>query len=249
VGLARDLVKEGSLNNKVKDIVPENHVEKFENLTPEQKYNIKCKYKNTAVIYLWLNKLNGKCYVGSTINLSSRLANYFDSYYLNNTKGKMAICAALLQYGYTNFNLYVLETFPALTKRHQLLIREDYFVSLVKPSYNIAAILDTFVGENHPRFGKPVSQEVKDKISKSLTGRTLSEETIENHRKGANKKPVYCYDFFSKELVVNFESIRSMSRSLDMGLILIQRKIDNNKPFNCVYKGVPQKWVLYHKPL
>jgi hypothetical protein len=45
----------------------------------------------------------------------------------------MAICAALLQYGYTNFNLYVLETFPELTTRKQLLIREDYFVSLVKP--------------------------------------------------------------------------------------------------------------------
>lgn len=76
--------------------------------------------------------MNGKCYVGSTINLSSRLANYFDSYYLNNTKNKMAICAALLQYGYTNFNLYVLETFPLIlngleqanrNRRNQLLIR------------------------------------------------------------------------------------------------------------------------------
>ena len=253
----------------------------FENLTPEQKYIMKSKYKNKAVIYLWLNKLNGRCYIGSTVNLSSRLANYFDSYYLNNTKNKMAICAALLQYGYTNFNLYVLETFPELITlpgvsqpgweprgtasagnlasrgghpanreiRTQLLIREDYFVSLVKPSYNIAAILNTFVGENHPRYGKSVSQEVKDKISKSLTGRKPSEEAIENHRKGAHKKPVYCYDFFTKEFVVNFESIRFMSRSLDMGPISIQRKIDNNKPFNCVYKGVPQTWVLYLNPI
>jgi len=134
-------------------------------------------------------------------------------------------------------------------RRKELLIREDYFVKLVKPSYNIAAILDTFVGENHPRFGKPVSQETRDKISKTLTGRKLTEEAIENHRKGAIKKAVYCYDFFTKEFVVNFESIRSMSRSLDMGLISIQRKMDNNKPFNCVYKDVPQTWVLYHKPL
>jgi hypothetical protein len=66
---------------------------------------------------------------------------------------------------------------------------------------------------------------------------------------GANKKPVYCYDFFTKELVINFEAIRSMSRSLDMGLISIQRKMDNNKPFSCIYKGEPQTWILYHKPL
>lgn len=40
-----------------------------------------------------------------------------------------------------------------------------------------------------------------------------------------------------------------MARSLDMGLISIQRKMDNNKPFNCIYKGVSQTWVLYNKPL
>jgi hypothetical protein len=257
--------------NLLKDIIPVNHVEKFDNLTSEQKYNIKNKYKKTAkdaqhtltfwLVYVvhrgvrlphgatvpWQNKLNSKCYIGSTINLSSRLANYFDSYYLNKTTNKMAICAALLQYGYINFNLYVLEVFPAaidtkLNLRSQLLIREAYFVSLVKPSYNIAAILNAFVGENHPRFGKSVSQEIKDKISKSLTGRKPSD----NHRKGANKKPVYCYDFFTKEFVIHFESIRSMSRSLEMGL---QRKMDNKKPFNCVYKGEPQKWILVHKPL
>ena len=36
--------------NKIKDIVPDDYVEKFDNLTSaeQQKYNIKSKYKNTA---------------------------------------------------------------------------------------------------------------------------------------------------------------------------------------------------------
>ena len=80
---------------------------------------------------------------------------------------------------------------------------------MVKPSYNIAAVLDPFVGKNHPRFGKSVSQEIRDKISNTLKGRVLSQEAIENHRKGSHKKPIYCYDFVTKEFVVSFESIRA----------------------------------------
>ncbi len=36
----------GQLSNRVKDIISDKYVEKFENLTAEQKYNIKSKYKN-----------------------------------------------------------------------------------------------------------------------------------------------------------------------------------------------------------
>lgn len=67
----------------------------------------------------------------------------------------------------------------------------------MNPSYNIAVILDPFVGNNHPRFGKVVSPELREKISKTLTGRSLTQEHIENIRKSSHKKPVYCYDSVS----------------------------------------------------
>ena len=57
-------------------LIPTNYVERFDNLTSIVRYNIKQKYKETAVIYLWFNKTNGKCYVGKTINLKRRLENY-----------------------------------------------------------------------------------------------------------------------------------------------------------------------------
>ena len=139
-----------------KNIIPENYVDKFEDLSVKQRYIIKTKYKNKLVVYLWQNKVNGKCYVGSSVNFSNRLANYFDSYYLNRVQNKMPICSALLLYGYANFNLYVLEVLQLDLKssdvrprsenenknNSNLRIRESYFVSLVKPSYNIAAVLN-----------------------------------------------------------------------------------------------------------
>jgi hypothetical protein len=231
-------------------VVPDSYIEKFDDLSKGQQYLIKSKYKNKPVIYLWQNKINGRCYVGSSKNLFNRLSNYFDNYYLNKVKDKMIICSALLRYGHTNFILYVLEVLPH-DDIPKILYREDYFVKLVKPSYNIAAVLNPFVGENHPRFGKEVLPEQRAKTSQTLKGRVRTQEVIENHRKGAQalKKIIYCYDFHTKEFVVDFESIRGMSRVLDVHQLSIQRKVDNNKPFNCFYLGNPQTWILSSKQL
>jgi len=43
-----------------------------------------------------------------------------------------------------------------------------------------------------------------------------------------------------------FEGIRIMSRAFDTGdYESIRRKIDNHKPFNCVYKGKSYTLLLY----
>jgi group I intron endonuclease len=47
-------------------------------------------------IYQWINKSNGKSYVGSSINISTRLKQYFNINYLLKNSNKMIICNALL---------------------------------------------------------------------------------------------------------------------------------------------------------
>ena len=217
---------------------------KFSDL--DYKYNMKCKYKDTGVIYLWQNINTNQCYIGSSSNFYNRLSNYLSPYYLNHNKYKMPICKALLE-NPSDFNLYILYHFlPAnpspLSRRHlplgdshlsnqrfdrdwsnrwfdkrferhlplastkgrftdshwsraRIYEREDYFVKLINPSYNVAAVIDPFKGKNHPRFGKTVSIDIKNKISKTLTGRVRSDDIIENHRKGAHrlKKIVKCF--------------------------------------------------------
>lgn len=70
---------------------------------------IKIKYTKLQGIYLWINNINNKSYIGKYVNLYSRLSKYFSSYYLKNNKLKMAICGAISKHGINNFTLYILE--------------------------------------------------------------------------------------------------------------------------------------------
>ena len=78
--------------------------------------------------------MNGKCYVGSSVNLSSRLGNYFSLNYLAKTsKYKSKIYNALLAHGHENFQLEILE----FCARPDVVKREQYNIDYIKPEYNI----------------------------------------------------------------------------------------------------------------
>jgi NADH:ubiquinone oxidoreductase subunit 5 (subunit L)/multisubunit Na+/H+ antiporter MnhA subunit len=51
--------KEKCGNSWEKDVIPDSYIEKFDDLSKEQQYLIKSKYKNKSVVYLWQNKING----------------------------------------------------------------------------------------------------------------------------------------------------------------------------------------------
>lgn len=161
----------------------------------------------------------------------------------------MAICGAIDKYGYTGFHLYILEILSEDSSKEDILEKEDFWAKKIKPSYNILDILNPFYGENHPKFGKIVSLEVRDKISASLKGRKLSSQTKLNIAKGSKKKVVYCYDFDTKLYVTEFESLREMSRQLNLSsTVIISRKIVSGKPFEKIYKGTKVNWfVTYNK--
>nr|AMX22251.1 GIY-YIG endonuclease [Cryphonectria parasitica] len=70
--------------------------------------------KGKSGIYMWTNKVNGKIYIGSSVDLSKRLRNYFNVSYLSDLKDIMIIYKALLAHGFDNFK------FPAGTWRSPL---------------------------------------------------------------------------------------------------------------------------------
>ena len=59
-----------------------------------------------------INLVNGKTYIGSSLNLKRRLKEYLNPLYItrNLQKGNSAILKALLKYGPLKFNFKVLET-------------------------------------------------------------------------------------------------------------------------------------------
>jgi group I intron endonuclease len=79
--------------------------------------------------------LNGKKYVGSSVNLRRRLLEYYNVNRLLNEKS-MPINVALLKYGYHNFSLTILE----ICDVNNLMSREKHFFGKYNPEYNI---LDT----------------------------------------------------------------------------------------------------------
>jgi len=59
-------------------------------------------------IYMIVNKLNGKCYVGSTRSVKVRLFNYFNLALLEAQK-RRPISSAILKYGLVNFAFIIIE--------------------------------------------------------------------------------------------------------------------------------------------
>lgn len=133
--------------------------------------------KNKPGIYRWINKLNDNTYIGSGLNLSKRLSDYYNQSELK--RNPRPIHAALLKYGYENFRLEILE----YCKADELINKEQYYLDLLDPEYNILKFAYSLLGykhtpENIAKFKlKKVSQELKDILSSVHLGKEVSQET------------------------------------------------------------------------
>lgn len=58
----------------------------------------------------------------------------------------MNICKALLKYGYSNFSISILEYYDSNNR----LVREQYYIDLLQPEYNILKKAGSSVGYLHP---------------------------------------------------------------------------------------------------
>lgn len=93
---------------------------------------------------MWENKENGNKYVGSSIVLNRRILNYFNtSHLLKNSK--MVICNALLKYGYSKFSITILE----YCEPEKCLEREQYYLNLLQPEYNVLSAAGSSLGYKH----------------------------------------------------------------------------------------------------
>lgn len=117
-------------------------------------------------VYRWINNSNGRCYVGSSTDLLSRLYSYYSLKYLEEKQSSSLICKALLKYGHSVFTLEILE----YCEPSETIGREQYYMDLLKPVYNILKVAGSSYG--HKR-----SYETKLKIGKANIGRIHSEDT------------------------------------------------------------------------
>jgi len=153
--------------------------------------------KEKAGIYLWTHKETGKMYVGSAVDLSRRLKDYYSPLKLK--KWNNYISRALISHTHSTFSLTILEyidisNLDSENIRNLIFSREQHFFNLLSPEYNIQKIAGSSLGqkrsevtkaliskiktgENHYLFGKSHKAETKILISESLKGKTHSEKT------------------------------------------------------------------------
>jgi len=101
--------------------------------------------KGKAGIYCWTNKINGKKYVGSSVDLYRRFMQYYNIKYLTRASEFSLICKALLKHGYSNFQLEILE----YCDPSEVILREQYYIDLLNPEYNILKVAGSSFGYKH----------------------------------------------------------------------------------------------------
>lgn len=143
--------------------------------------------KAKSGIYRWINKVTGKSYVGSSVSLIRRFNQYYNYNHIADPKRNMAICRALLKYGYSNFQLEILEYCDR--SRISLLEREQYYLDLLKPEYNILKIAGSSLGHKHTeqtldKFrARRLTSEQKVKLQKHLAKLNARSFTLEQRAK------------------------------------------------------------------
>lgn len=120
----------------------------------KDKYSIYKDNKNKSGVYRWNNLVTGESYIGSSANLTNR----FRDYYKKNRKS--GIYNAILEYGHSKFSLEILE----YCSQDIIIEREQYYINLLKPEYNICKIAGSSIGYKH-------SEKVKKLLSDSIKGR------------------------------------------------------------------------------
>lgn len=223
---------------------------KIFDINNKEKFNFSC-------IYLWTNLINNKKYVGQAQNFYGRMQDYFSGQESNRVIGK-----AILKYGIENFEITILEkeiALDSLNEHEQYWM--DYYQCFVPNGYNVCHIAGNTLGYKHTEedkekmsqiakqrfiehpelikkgkdnhmYGKHLSEETKQKMSKSRIGNQnakgkrwkLNDEQKERRRQTAlgNK---YCLGReltayhrqriieSNKNRVLSKETIKKMSES------------------------------------
>jgi len=210
--------------------------------------------KGRAGIYMWTHNESGKRYIGSAFDLSNRIKQYFSIYHLERDSS-MYICNALKFHGYSSFSLMILEYIDVkdITKpeaKKIILKREQYYLDLLSPHYNILKLAGSSLGHKHSeetkslisqaQKGRILSAETKALMSQARAGKILSTKTKEKMSLAKFKKIfLYAKDLDSNELILykSFDNYTETTIYLNCSKRTLYYYVDKNK----LYKN---KWIL-----
>lgn len=179
---------------------------------------------------------------------------YYNIKYITRASKSSLICRALLKYGYSSFKLDILE----YCEPSVLIEREQYYIDLLKPEYNILKVAGSLFGYKHTieslqkmseiaknrseetiaklreaALGKTYkhTEETKKRISEFMQGRKHSDETKEKLRiiqSNRTKQPVKGINVQVKDILTGEITIYDSLRSAGKGLNSNHKSMKNN---------------------
>ena len=164
--------------------------------------------------------ITGKSYVGSSTSLSKRFYNYYSIAFLNRVveNRSSAIYSALLKYGYSNFSLDILE----YCELSQLIVKEQYYIDILEPKYNILKIAGSRLGTKH-------SESTKQLLRNAFKGRLFSEDSLDKMRVAAKLRVGKKTSFFGK--MHSIETITKISMTKFSSIKVIDITTNSTKIF------------------
>jgi len=165
--------------------------------------------KGKSGIYRIINLTNENAYIGSSVCLDRRFASYYSFKFIDRRQTSL-ICKALLKYGYSKFRLEVIEYCPV----ENLLQREQYYLDLLKPKYNILTTAGSSLGYKHTKetIAKFKLRKHSEDTLEKFKAKTFSEE----HR--AKISVANCSKVLVVDLLTNnhseYDSIRKAAEEL-----------------------------------
>jgi len=220
--------------------------------------------KKKAGIYLWTHKESNKKYVGSAFDLSRRLRAHYSLSNLEQVNHY--ISRALLRHTHSAFSLSILQYIDVsnLSKKEArilILSREQYYIDLIQPKYNILKVagsslgykhteqsLAKITGENHHLFGKNHTFSTITKLSgenNHMFGRKGElhpmygkSPSIETRTKSRITQGTAIFVFTLDGTLINtFSSAREAGEFLNCSHTTVVRYVRNKN----LFKG---KWIL-----
>ena len=204
-----------------------------------------------AGIYRIINSSNGKCYVGSSIDINRRRLEHFSAL-SHNRHVNNHLQNAYNKYGKDSFIFEVIENLEITDNiKEDLLEREQFWIDNLRPEYNILLVAGSNLGYHH-------TEETKQKISNSTKGVKKSESHAKHIREGQkgrvlseehkaklsqaakHRKSQSHHSIINIDGVV-YNSIKEASERTGVKYNTIQKRIKNPNFGNYFYVKYPNK--------
>lgn len=228
--------------------------------------------KDKAFVYRWINKLNGKEYLGSTSSAKRRLNTYYDLKTLGEVN--MPIYNAILKHGHENFIFEIIE----YCLSEDTIKREQYYLDNFDFEYNVLVKARSLAGYKHTaetlakfkgrqnllgfkhlaetlemlreiNTGKVHTEEAKEVMRNSWAQRKLKSDNLElDMSKSKKGGKIVVVTNIATTAATEYKSISEAATVLNLTRVTLRKYIKNKEIFNMLKESdsglVKEKYLI-----